>query len=332
LLYLSPRFFFIVDIEFKAKVKAFGETLAAVGVSATLEGPDRWRVRGEFSFSILWWDKSISFDESWGELEEAEAGTASLKDALVAELSNPDNLAPEGPVGGATLVALAPAQGTEKLAHPLGRLAVRQRAVPFGLRIDRIGTKRLAGGPASVTVQSVALNDSPLPAFDSASELFARGQFMELSDNEKLTGKVFEALPSGVVVGKADYSTPAASLARDVKASFETVRLDPEPKGLISRWATIRLAAVTPDYATARYASTLGAAARSERAQREQRATSPLSDAAVTVQEPPLTLVGQGSLTEVAGLVGAAAVAPTLAAQVAEGGGHRVVETFEVVS
>jgi len=332
LLYLSPRFYFVVDLEFKAKVRAFGETLASVGVSATLEGPDLWRVHGEFSFSILWWDKSVSFDESWGELTEAEAGTASLKEALVAELSNPDNLAPEGPVGGATLVTLAPAQGAEKLAHPLGRLAVRQKAVPFGLRLDRIGTKRLAGGPASVSVQSVALNDGTLPAFDSASELFARGQFMELSDTEKLTGKVFEQFPSGVVVGKADYSTPAGSLARDVKSSFETVRLDPEPKGLISRWATVRLAAVTPTYATALYASTLGAAARSERAQREQRTTSPLSGAAVTVQEPPLTLVGQGALTGVASLVGAAKVSPTLAGQAAEAGGYRVVETFEVVA
>ena len=332
LLYLSPRFYFVVDLEFKAKVRAFGRTLASVGVSATLEGPDLWRVHGEFSFSILWWDKSVSFDESWGELTEAEAGTASLKDALVPELANPDNLTPEGPVGGATLVTLAPAQGAEKLAHPLGRLAVRQKAVPFGLRIDRIGTKRLAGGPASVTVQSVALNDEPLSTFDSAGELFARGQFMELSDTEKLTGKVFEEFPSGVVVGRRDYSVPAGSLARDVKASFETVRLDPEPKGLIVRWATVRLAAVTPPYATALQASKLGAAARSERAQREQRRTSPLADAAVTVQDPPLTLVGQGKLTEAAVLVGAAKVAPTLARQAAEAGGHRVVETFEVVS
>jgi hypothetical protein len=331
LLYLSPRFFFIVDLEFKAKVKAFGETLAAVGVSATLEGPDQWRVRGEFSFSILWWDKSVSFDESWGEVETAEVGTASLRQALLPELSNPDNLAPEGPVGGATLITLAPAQGTEKLAHPLGRLAVRQKAVPFGLRIDRLGTKRLAGGPASVTVQSVALNNELLPTFESATESFARGQFMELSDTERLTGKVFEQFPSGVVVGKADYVTPAASLARDVKASFETIRLDPEPRGLIVKWASVRLAAVTPDYATVVHASKLGAAARSERAQREQRRTSRLSESAVTVQEPPLTLVGRGTLNEVAALVGAAKLAPTLAAQAAEAGGHRVVETFEVV-
>jgi hypothetical protein len=331
LLYISPRFFFIVDLEFRAKVKAFGETLASVGVSATLTGPDQWRVRGEFSFSILWWDKSVSFDESWGEVETADAGTASLRDALIAELSKADNVVPEGPVGGASLVTLAPAGGTEKLAHPLGRLAVRQSAVPLGLQIDRLGTKRLAGGAQSVTVSSVALNDETLPTFDSATELFARGQFMELSDTEKLTGKVFEPFPAGVVVGRTDYVTPEAALARDVRASFETVRLDPEPRGLITKWTLVRMTAMTPDYVTMQAAAKLGAAARSERAERSVRASSPLATSSVTVQEPPLTLVGRGTLSEVATLVGAARDAPSLAEQVAAAGGHRVVETFEVV-
>lgn len=331
LFYLSPRFYFIVDLEFRAKVKAFGRTLASVGVTATLEGPDLWRVHGEFSFSILWWDKRVSFDESWGEVETADPGTASLQQALLAELNNPDNLAPEGAVGGATLVTLAPAGGTEKLAHPLGRLAVRQRAVPFGLQIDRLGTKRLAGGPASVTVHTVALNDRLLPTFDSATESFARGQFMELSETDRLTGKVFEQYPSGVVVGSVDYVTPAASLARDVEASFETIRLDPEPNGLITKWITVRLAALTPAYSSMVEASRLGAAARSERADRARRATSSLTVSAATVQEPPLTLVAQGSLTEVAALVGAAKESPSLAAQAAAAGGHRVVESYELV-
>lgn len=331
LVYIAPRFFFVIDLEFKAKVKAFGETLAAVGVSATLTGPDQWRVRGEFSFSILWWDKSVSFDESWGAIEEGETQTASLKDALLAELNNPDNVAPEAPAG-ASLVTLAPAGGsTERLAHPLGRLAVRQRTVPLGLRIDRLGTRKLAGGAQSVNVESVALNDEPLDTFDPAIESFARGQYMELSDTEKLTGKVFEPFPAGVVVGRTGYVTPAASLTRDVKASFESVRLDPVPDGLIATWKLVKLTAITPSYSTMQAAAKLGAAARSERAERAERAASPLTTSAVTVQEPPLTLVGRGTLTEVATLVGVAREAPSLAEQAAEAGGHRVVETFEVV-
>ena len=72
LLYLSPRFFFVVDLEFKAKVKAFGRTLASVTVTATLEGPDEWRFDGTFSFSILWWDKTVPFHEHFGEVRQAD--------------------------------------------------------------------------------------------------------------------------------------------------------------------------------------------------------------------------------------------------------------------
>ena len=241
LLYLTPRFFFIVDLEFKAKVKAFGETLASVGVTATLEGPDEWHFFGSFSFSILWWDKKVPFDERWGEVRTAEVGQANLGQALQAELSNPDNVTIEAPVGSSP-VTLAPTGGA-KVAHPLGRLAIRQRAVPFGLAVERLGTRPLAGGPQGVSVQAVTLNDAAMPSFDQTTEQFSRGQFVDLSDDQKLTGPSFESFPSGVIVGSAGYVAPDG-FAQDVTAGFETVRLDPEPNGLIEKWATVPLAFV----------------------------------------------------------------------------------------
>ena len=135
-----------------------------------------------------------------------------------------------------------------------------------------------------------------------------------------------------MIVGKTDYTTPPASLARDVMASFETVRLDPQPQGLLSKWSFVRLTAVTPAYGTMLEASRIGAAARSERAERQQRASSPLAASAVTVQEPPMAVVGFGTLAETATLVGPANESPSLAAQVAAEGGSRVVEAYEVVA
>jgi hypothetical protein len=58
---------------------------------------------------------------------------------------------------------------------------------------------------------------------------------------------------------------------------------------------------------------------------------SPLHGAVVAVDEPPLALVGADDLVEAASLVEAAATSPSLAAQVAAAGGHRVVERFELV-
>ena len=116
LLYLSPRFFFVVDLEFKAKVKAFGRTLASVTVTATLEGPDEWRFDGTFSFSILWWDKTVPFHEHFGEVRQAETGTASLGQALQAELDQPrqrhDRGADRGEPGHADLVRRRPSSPT----------------------------------------------------------------------------------------------------------------------------------------------------------------------------------------------------------------------------
>jgi hypothetical protein len=327
LLHLSPRFFFIVDLEFKAKVKAFGETLASVGVTATLEGPDEWHFFGKFSFSILWWDKTVPFDERWGEVRAAEVGQASLGQALQAELSNPDNVTIEAPVGAAA-VTLAP-PGNGKVAHPLGRLAIRQRAVPFGLAIERLGTRPLAGGPQGVSVQAVALNGATMPTFEQTSEQFSRGQFVDLSDDQKLTGPTFEPFPSGVIVGSAGYVAPDG-FARDVAAGFETVRLDPEPKGLIGKWVTRPLAFARASHDAALHASTLGAAARSDRAEAASKRVSSLHAAVVAVDEPPLALVGADDLVEAASLMGAAATSPSLAAQVAAAGGHRVVERYEV--
>ncbi len=328
LLYLSPRLFFIVDLEFKAKVKAFGRTLASVTVTATLEGPDEWRFDGKFSFSILWWDKTVPFHEHFGEVRQAETGTASLGQAVQAELGNPDNVTVEAPTG-ANPLTLAPAR-SGKLAHPVGRLAIRQRAVPLGLRVERLGTRELAGGPQVATIATVALNGETRTTFEHTTEQFSRGQFVSLSDDERLTGSTFETFPSGVIIGSADYVT-ADALARDVAAGFETVRLDPEPSGLVSKWtrAVLAFERATDEGVVA--ASRFGAAARSDRAEAALRMSSPLAASNVGVDEPPLALVGAASLAESGVLPGAAATTVSLAEQVAAAAGLRVVERFEVV-
>ena len=146
LLYLSPRFYFVVDLEFKAKVKAFGETLASVTVTATLEGPDEWRFDGKFSFSILWWDKTVPFHEHFGEVRQAETGTASLGQALQAELDNPDNVTIEAPdrgePGHADVVRFGQARPSGRTIGdpPAGgavRAAGRAARVPASWPVDR---------------------------------------------------------------------------------------------------------------------------------------------------------------------------------------------------
>jgi hypothetical protein len=327
--YRTPRSYFLVDMEFNAKVKAFGRTLAAVKVTGTLEGPDEWRFAGRFSFSILWWDKTVPFDERWGEVRVADVAQISLGEVVAAEMANPDNVTIEMPSGVANPLTLAPSPQL-KLAHPLGRLAIRQRAVPIGLELQRLGTRPIAGGPQTVTVTTVAVNDVTLATFEHTTESFSRGEFVDLSDDEKLTGPSFEPFPSGVIVGSSGFVT-ADGLARDVAAGFETVRFDPEPESFVSTWTVSSMPFAVASHDAAVHASQFGAAARSDRAEAAMRVSSPLAAAAIAVDEPPLALVAQDTLLETAVLEGPAARSLSLAAQMAAAGGNRVVERFEVL-
>ena len=149
------------------------------------------------------------------------------------------------------------------------------------------------------------VNDSPLPSFEPTTESFARGQFMELSDEERLTGKVFEPFRSGVVVGTTQPVAPDA-LARDVKASFETVRLDPEPQGVITKWTLVRIGADDRQPrrrrrgVEARRRRPVGAGVPASAA-----STSPTPSSS---SEPPLALVAPGTFSEAASLIDQAKV------------------------
>ncbi|MDQ3483844.1 MAG: hypothetical protein M3445_00260, partial [Actinomycetota bacterium] len=155
ILYLSPRFRFVVDIDFQVSVEVFGEELAGITVHASLEGPGEWRIKGYFKFKLLFLKKEIPFDESWGSAPQVERPTTSAADLLRKEISDPGRLLPGAPVGGSSLVTLAAPPKGATLAHPLALVTIAQKAVPFDVAIDRIGTKRLDEGTPTFTITDV---------------------------------------------------------------------------------------------------------------------------------------------------------------------------------
>ena len=75
----------------------------------------------------------------------------------------------------------------------------------------------------------------------------------------------------------------------------------------MSTWTVAAMPFVVVSHDAAMHASQLGAAARSDRAEAALRVASPLTAAAVAVDEPPLALVAQESMHETAVLEGPAA-------------------------
>ncbi len=328
---LKPVFHFIVGVDFAVSLRAFGTSLCAVTVTMELSGPGEWTAKGKFSFSILWWDVDVPFDEKWGSAPAIPEQTTSATAALLADLSRPERLLPEAPVGGSGLVTLAAVKAESiPFAHPLGRLTVAQKSIPFEVTIDRLGTKRLTEGAVRYAVGEVRIGTpgpgAAAPITQPVVDHFARGQYMELTEQEKVGGKSFERFPCGVSIGTDAYRVDDPGVTLD--AVYEEKILEPEEA--ISRfpWRLTFLAHTALSDALLDTHVALGAAAYSARAlDSTMQAGGP--GAAAVAKDTTLTVVNATTLAAEITLIGAVAGSDAVA-QEAAGFGRLVVESFEL--
>lgn len=324
LLYLKPKFHFLAEIQFQVSLEAFGEDLCSVRVDMTLHGPGEWRAKGHFSFSILWWDYEIGFDEHWGNGPSIATDPQSAAQALLLELRSPDRLLPGEPLGGNALVALADPPDGLTLAHPLGVVTLAQKAIPFEVEIDRMGTVPLTEGKATFTVDKVLVGGAETQAWEKVTDHFARGQFMDLTEQQKLEGRSFETFTSGARIGTTDYRV--GTVGTTVKADYEVEILEPEPE-LNLHWKVVHRLIEVLDADTAATLAGFGAAAASDRARAaELRPTA----ARVAMREVPLAVVDAGTLQETVTVTVGPRTSEALAAAAAQASGGFVVEAFEV--
>jgi hypothetical protein len=93
------------------------------------------------------------------------------------------------------------------LVHPLGTLTVRQSVVPLGLTrdLDRIGDG-VPVGARRFAITQVAIGGVP-QSVTSVQELFAPGQFFDMSDDDRLAAPSFEPMDAGVSFGDGGYTS-----------------------------------------------------------------------------------------------------------------------------
>jgi len=326
ILFRDPQLHFIVDIRASVAVKFKGHSLASVGLDMTLEGPGLWRARGKISFSILWWDVSKEFDESWGQEPALPDVTTNVGQLVQAAMANPESWSAQLPAGGEAMITLGPVtKGAGLLAHPLGRLTVTQRVVPFGLKISRFGDSRVAGADRFEIAQvKVGVRD---PGFEPAQEFFSRAQFQDLPEEQKLTSPSFERFGAGAMLGSGGFSVPSAA-AVPAKITYETFYIDVEQPHLPPRRERSRF---DLDIDMLTWQARHGAAAQS--ALLLSQAIRPSSERKVKLGEVRLAAVDKERMQVDPGvsLPGQAATSYALALQALEGKGNlQIVEEFEI--
>ena len=227
IVYRDPQTHFIADFRFSAAITYSGHTLAGVTVVGVIEGPGAWHIKGKLTFSILFWDISKSFDERWGTLPPATVTQTDVRTLLATEITRAENWSTALPPAADALVTLAPRVGdTTPVAHPFSRLTFSQTVVPLGLTLEKFGDTVIKGtNRFDVTKVTVGGQTVASPTF--VQEHFARGQFLNMSEEDKLTKPSFEEMSAGVEFSSVSYHISASSLSFPME--YETVYLDIDP-------------------------------------------------------------------------------------------------------
>jgi hypothetical protein len=332
LIYRRPRTRFIADFHVIAEVTYHGHTLAGVKVTGTIEGPGRWHLVGKATFSILWWDISTSFNESWGTPAPLVTELFDVLALMAAELVKRENWSAQLPAGSDAMVTLAPRRGDlVPRAHPLGRFVFSQQVAPLGLTLEKFGDGGVSG-PSHFDIEAVTIGgqsvDPAVPgtAITRVREHFARAQFVEMTEEDRLTRPAFEEMDAGVQFSSGAFEVSAHGVRSSM--AYETSYLDlatgeirAEPR------ESVRSGALGDDLV--RRFGQYGAAGRASQRVTEAMSTVRLP---IAVGTPPVAAADRRTLNAIA-LDGPVASAQMIAEQQIRrtGVAHaQLVEAFEV--
>lgn len=250
LVHFEP-FAFSVQISAGLELRFEGSAIASLHAEVLLEGPSPWHAKGKVSMSILFWEISVPFDETWGELTSAPTPEPVDVVGQVREaLSDQAAWAAELPTRADALVTLRSVERTALSVHPLGRLTVRERITPLGVTVTRVGSARPVGGAIAVHLGAAALSGGITVGQSPVSGRFPRSQFFDLTDDQKLSAPSFEPFQDGV------------ALTSDALSTTDGQRTDPEYETILVGIDQPRRR-VPLDIAHLRWATLEGAVARS---------------------------------------------------------------------
>ncbi len=221
----SP-FYFIIEISGSVELKVFGVGLFSIRLEFSLEGPTPWRAKGSGTLSILFFEISADFDITWGDRQDTSLPPIAVMPLLADELNKSENWRAELPPGNNLLVSLRALPETSGLVlHPVGALIVSQRRVPLDLDIQKVGAQK-AGDAKHFTV---TVTTTGLGKRGDRKEQFAMAQFLDLSNDEKLSRKGYELQDGGVVLSA---NGPQSVSSRAVKriVRYEMIVFDSKYK------------------------------------------------------------------------------------------------------
>jgi hypothetical protein len=223
LIYLNP-FHFTVDVFGGAALNHNGHPFLQLDLLLTISGPGQWLVHGQATFSFFG-RHSIEVDAVIGEPEPAAPlPVVNPLDDLKVALEDPRSWSAQLPDTRQMLVTLRAIEAPDLvLVHPFGRLTVREKVVPLETTITHYGASD-PGEHRRFAINTVTLGGAQVGRGTPVRDRFPRGQFLTLTEDEKIAGPEFEPLPAGLT----GIGVESVSWGTAVAASFdyETLVID----------------------------------------------------------------------------------------------------------
>jgi hypothetical protein len=210
------------------------ETIAAVAFNGKLTGMGPTVLSGSVSVSFLFWTLSKSGSLQITDDDQSSPPQPDVAAALAASVSVARNWENSGSQG----LTLSDAKRDGVWLSPSGPLRFRQAVVPLNIPIQRFGSVVL-DAPQTLTLS--ATNAGPQPLQND----FALGMFLDLSQEEILSGEGFESRDAGLEISRP----LTAGLVVTTSDDFEEILLDPEarpakPTGFMLTGVIVQLASV----------------------------------------------------------------------------------------
>jgi hypothetical protein len=209
------------------QLKRGSTNLFKVKVEGSLAGPRPLHVKGKATFEIFWCDFSVGFSKTLVSGEPPpRPERVRVLERLTAALGDARNWGGQLADGERRLVTLRERRVEGEVAlHPLGTLSVKQSVVPLDLEIAKFGQTTPADARL-FKINTVRVNGNSLP-FERVRDFFAPAEFLEMTDDEKLTAPSFEPLTAGVSMSVEGFVLPTGDdLIEDTSIRYETIIVD----------------------------------------------------------------------------------------------------------
>ncbi len=224
-LFHRDPFHFLADIHAKLALRRGTSVVMGIKVRGELDGPRPWDLHGEASVSFWFFSITIPFHEKWGEgPDEIEPQKADLIAMLTAEVHDFRNWNAEIPSNSRLHVSLKkiePPSG-QLVIHPFGALTFSERLLPLKVTLDKFGDK-VPKDANLFALTDIKSNTTDLPT-DEVSEQFARANFIQMSDDEKLSSPSFERMTSGFKIIASSDLLIAPPVAKNVDYELTYLR------------------------------------------------------------------------------------------------------------